>query len=538
MMYRSQLNRETARNFVVGLAGILALLLFWQEGVSHVFSGRGTIPSPVQIARQFGADGLSFYLSSAVPTLHTALLGWLGGNLLAVGFALLVFAVPILEKPVLQLGAVSYCVPIVAIGPVLIVIFSGGTPQIILSGLSVFFITLVGTIAGLRSVDRSLLDSIHAFGGGTAAKLREARGPAALPYLFAALRVAAPASILGSIVGEFMGAENGLGVVLINSQQSMNYPRTWAVALFTTALAGLAYLVIGFAGDRLTPWARETHANLAGETSERSARKRRGGRISVGVQVLISAGFSIFIVLLAWVLLLKAFHVSTFIGKGPLAVWAYIFDPDSGAANRAALLSESAVSLRDAFLGLASGTLAALFVASVFNIAPTVRRMLMGPAMTLQSVPLVAMTPLIVLIFGRNLVAIAVIGGIVTFFPTLVNLTLALDRTPQDAIDLMRVFGASRLETLGNVQIPNALPALFASLRVASPLAITGAMLAEWLATGSGLGFSIASDVATSDYGALWTRVSLATLFSLTLYQGIGYVEQVTMARIMDIRSH
>jgi ABC-type nitrate/sulfonate/bicarbonate transport system permease component len=101
----------------------------------------------------------------------------------------------------------------------------------------------------------------------------------------------------------------------------------------------------------------------------------------------------------------------------------------------------------------------------------------------------------------------------------------------------MRVFGASRLGTLTNVQIPNALPALFSSLRVASPLAITGAMLAEWLATGSGLGYSIASDVATSDYDALWTRVALATLFSLTLYQGIRYVERITIGRLMDVRS-
>jgi ABC-type nitrate/sulfonate/bicarbonate transport system permease component len=528
---------EALRGLLAGLAGTLLLLALWQEGVDHVFSGRGTIPSPLQIARQFAGDGLALYLASAAPTLHTALVGWLVGNALAIALAFLVVAIPPIERPVLQLGAVSYCLPIVAIGPVLIVIFSGGTPRIILSALSVFFITLVGTIAGLRSVDRSLLDSIHAFGGGALAKLREARCRAALPYMFAALRVAAPAAILGSIVGEFMGAEGGLGILLINSQQGMNYPRTWAVALFTTALAGIAYLAIGLAGNLLTPWARETHANLAGETAERAGGMLRAAGIPVGLQVLVSACFSVFVVLLAWVLLLRVFHVSPFIGKGPADVWAYLSDPNSGAENRAALWGESAVSLRDAFLGLASGTVAALVAASLFNVAPTVRKMLMGPAMTLQSVPLVAMTPLIVLIFGRNLPAIAVIGGIVTFFPTLVNLTLALDRTPQDSIDLMRVFGASRLETLTHVQIPNALPALFSSLRVASPLAITGAMLAEWLATGSGLGYSIASDVATSDYDALWTRVALATLFSLTLYQGIRYLERVTIGRLMGAPS-
>lgn len=527
---------ETTRRLLVGLAGSVLLLVLWQLGVDFVYSGRGTIPGPLQVAHQFRTDGIAFYLASAVPTLHTAFEGWVGGNLLAAGLALAVVGLPVLEKPVMQLGAVSYCVPIVAIGPVLIVLFNGGTPQMILSGLSVFFITLVGTLTGLRSVDPALLDSIHAFGGGPVAKLAEARCRAGLPYLFAALRVTAPASILGSIVGEFMGAERGLGVVWINSQQAMNYPRTWALAVFTAGVAALAYLVIGFAGHRLTPWARETHSNLAGETLERSAPRRGAGSLAVSLQVLLSAATSLAIVLVAWSLLLRIFHVSPFIGKGPADVWAYVFDPDAGAENRAAILGESVVSLRDAFLGLGAGTVAAMLVASLFNVAPTVRQMLMGPAITLQSVPLVAMTPLIVLIFGRDLLAIAVIGGIVTFFPTLVNLTLALDRTPRDAIDLMRVFGASRLETLRNVQVPNALPALFASLRVAAPLAITGAMLAEWLATGSGLGFSIASDVATSDYAALWSRVAVATLFSLLLYQGIGYIEQVTMGRFLELR--
>ena len=520
---------ERARALLAGAAGTAVLLLAWQEGVEHVFSGRGTIPSPTQILRQMGADGLGLYFGGAVPTLHTALVGYLVGNAAAIALALLVVGFPAVERTVLQLGAVSYCLPIVAIGPVLVVIFNGGTPRVILSALSVFFVTLVGTIAGLRSVAQPLLDSIHAFGGGAAAQLIHARCRAALPLLFAALRVAAPAAILGSIVGEFMGAEDGLGVVLINSQQAMNYPRTWAVALFTTVLAGAAYVAIGTVGALLTPWARETHANLAGETAGDGGGRRRGPRLPAGLQAAASVLFAVLVVIGAWVLVLRAFHVNAFIGKGPADVWAYVFDPDAGADNRSALLHESLTTLRDALLGLGCGTVAAAAVAGAFHAAPAVRQLFMGPALTLQSVPLVAMTPLIVLIFGRNLVAIAVIGGIVTFFPTLVNLTLALDRTPRDALDLIRVFGGSRLETLRDVQLPNALPSLFASLRVASPLAITGAMLAEWLATGSGLGYSIASDVATSDYSALWTRVALATFYSLALYQVIRYAEQATL---------
>ena len=152
-------------------------------------------------------------------------------------------------------------------------------------------------------------------------------------------------------------------------------------------------------------------------------------------------------------------------------------------------------------------------------------------AMVLRSVPLVAMTPLIVGIFGRDLVGITVITAIVTFFPTLVNVTIALRRTPRESLDLFRAYGANSTTTLRKVQIPSALPALFASLRIAAPLSLVGALLAEWLATGKGLGYQILEAAAVSDYNGLWTRVVLVTAYSSILYVLIGAVERRVLAR-------
>jgi ABC-type nitrate/sulfonate/bicarbonate transport system permease component len=516
--------------YLEAAAGIVAFLVLWQLLVDFVFSANGTIPSPLQIVRQFfWVDGPDLYFESASHTLHAAIQGWCWGNLLAIAVAMVVVTLPALERPMLLLGTVSYCLPIVAIGPLLIITTSGETPRVVLSAIAVFFPMLVGTLLGLRSPSAAMFDLIHACGGGSLAILTKVRWRAALPQFFASLRVSAPSAILGSIIGEFLGAENGLGVLLINAQQGLNYQRTWTIAIFSTILAGAAYGLIRLVGGWLTPWARETHANLAAGTSAQAARGT--GTVAIVLNVIVSAALSILLVLAVWWLLLKALHVSPFIGKGPADVWAYFFDPDAGADNRAALLDESGVTLRDAGLGLAAGMFGAVIVAMLFQAIPAASRVLMGPALALQSVPLIAMTPLIVLIFGRNLGAIAAIGAIVTFFPTLVNVTLALARTPKDAMDLVAVFGASKLKTLRLVQIPYALPALFASLRVAAPLSITGALLAEWLATGNGLGYAIMSDVATADYSALWTRVTLATLYSLLLYNGIGMLERFAQKR-------
>jgi ABC-type nitrate/sulfonate/bicarbonate transport system permease component len=231
------------------------------------------------------------------------------------------------------------------------------------------------------------------------------------------------------------------------------------------------------------------------------------------------------------VLFLKVFDVQPFIGKGPADVWRYLFSNPDSAANRHAVLQETGTTLRDAFLGLAFGSLAAVASAIAFNLWRPVERAFMPLAMVLRSVPLVAMTPLIVLMFGRDLQAITVISGIVTFFPTLVNVTLALSAAPQEAIDLFRAYGASPAKTLRKVQLPSALPALFASLRVAAPLALVGALLAEWLATGQGLGYKILQSGALSDYDGLWARVALVTVYSVLLYKVIGAIEKLVLAR-------
>ncbi len=265
-----------------------------------------------------------------------------------------------------------------------------------------------------------------------------------------------------------------------------------------------------------------------------------GGAVNAtlrGFRGLASAAVSVGVVLLAWVAFLHVFHVGSFIGKGPGDVWRWLFSGPDAADHRALVRHESWVTLRDAFLGLLFGSLAAVGCAIAFNLSRAIQRTFMPIAMVLRSVPLVAMTPLIVLVFGRGLRAVTVIAGVVTFFPTLVNVTLALGAAPRESIDLLTACGASPLATLRKVQIPSALPSLFASLRIAAPLALVGALLSEWLATGKGLGYSILQAGALSDYTGLWSRVALVTVYSVGLYKLIGGVEALVLRRFSPMPS-
>ena len=241
--------------WVFGVFGLLVLLVVWEVLGRTVFAESRVVPPPTAIANQLVHDGLAFYWPNVKTTLREAGLGWLWGNAIAIVLAVVFVQIPLVERALLQLALVSYCLPVIAIGPVLAVLFSGDTSKVILAALSVIFTTLVGALVGLRSADRTSLDLIRAYGGGSWTQLWTVRLRASLPSLFAGLRIAAPAAMLGAIIGEYLGAESGLGVAMINSQQSLAVERTWGIALVATALSGAAYGLTALIGRLLTPWA-------------------------------------------------------------------------------------------------------------------------------------------------------------------------------------------------------------------------------------------------------------------------------------------
>jgi ABC-type nitrate/sulfonate/bicarbonate transport system permease component len=248
---------------------------------------------------------------------------------------------------------------------------------------------------------------------------------------------------------------------------------------------------------------------------------------------------SVVVALVLWEGFIRLFHVDHVIAKNPLEVYRYLFTQKvdtvhalrSAAQNRTVLFHHLNTTLRDAALGYLAGIVLAMAVACTFVLQRSVEQTFMPVALVLRSVPLVAMAPLITLIFGRGLVCVAVIGGIVCFFPALINIVYGLRAAPASSLDLMASYGASKLTTLRKVLIPSAMPSIFASLRINVPAAVIGALLAEWLATGKGSGNEMLTVVNTFDYGELWAAVVLVTLVSLVLYSVVSAVEAVVLAR-------
>jgi ABC-type nitrate/sulfonate/bicarbonate transport system permease component len=167
----------------------------------------------------------------------------------------------------------------------------------------------------------------------------------------------------------------------------------------------------------------------------------------------------------------------------------------------------------------------------VFNRWRVVEQAAMPIALAFRAVPLVALTPLIVLIFHRGSLAVTIIAGIIVFFPTLINVGIALRSVPVSSIDLLRAYGASKGTMLRKVQLPSALPAVFASVRIAAPLSLVGALLAEWLATGKGLGAVMVLAAPASRYDELWSAAAITTFMGVALYALASAVEEVVLGR-------
>lgn len=265
----------------------------------------------------------------------------------------------------------------------------------------------------------------------------------------------------------------------------------------------------------------------------RSKVRREEIAYSIGLMVkgFANTALSLGVVILLWVLGLWALDVTPYIGKGPLEVFTWLFlDADSG--EHLKLVSDAlGRTMVDAAIGFSFGLFFATFIALLFNLSKGFEQALMPIAMLLRSVPLIAMAPILILIFGRQQVTVAVMGAIVVLFPALVNIVFGLRSASAAMVDVATVYGANKLSAIRYVAFPASLPSFFAAVKISVPGAITGALLVEWLATGQGIGYAIISAVGRAKTNEVWAYVVVITLVSIIIYNLVGLLESLVLSR-------
>jgi len=255
----------------------------------------------------------------------------------------------------------------------------------------------------------------------------------------------------------------------------------------------------------------------------------------IGGYILRALGtgvLTLVIVLAAWQALILLLGISPFIAKGPLDVWNWLFTVPAAEANRALILTNLGITLTDAFLGFVAGMLLALVLATVFTLSRGIENALMPIALLLRSVPLVAFIPVLILITGRGPSIAVVTGAIVVLFPALVNIAFGLRSASPQVSDVIAVYGGTPFTALRKVALPSSLPSFFAAIKISIPGAITGALLAEWLATGEGLGWTIVVAAAQVKNAEVWSSVVVITIVSMVLYGAAQFAENLVLRRM------
>lgn len=246
---------------------------------------------------------------------------------------------------------------------------------------------------------------------------------------------------------------------------------------------------------------------------------------------LANTGIALVVVLGLWTLGLRAFDVSPFIGKGPVDVFTYLFLAEAAAEHQGLVWTALMQTLYNATIGFSFGLLFAILISILFALSRSIEAALMPIAMLLRSVPLIAMAPILILIFGREQLTVAVMGAIVVLFPALVNIVFGLRSASASMVDVASVYGATKLSTLRYVAFPSSLPSFFAAVKISVPGAITGALLVEWLATGQGIGYAIISAVGRAKTNEVWAYVVAITLVSILIYNLVGLIESYVLKR-------
>ena len=523
------------KGYTVPFLLVVAVLGIWELVARTVFAGSFLVPPPESVVWEIWQDR-GIYQASVPTTVHEAAIGFVLGNVFAILCALLFLLVPLAEKLFMRLAIVSYCLPTVAIAPILQILLNGESPKIALAAISVFFTTLIIVLTGLRSADPVSLELIKVYGGGSTKALRKVRIPTLMPHLFRALQLAAPTALLGAILGEFLGGSQGIGIAMIVAQAELHTKEMWGLIVVSSVIAAVCYLVIGLIGRRLTRWSVEGGATgAAASMGTIPASWTSGPADASRLRQLLGRSaswvLSIAFILVVWEGSLKVFGLSNYVAKGPLDVWDYLFSGPMASQNRDPIVAALWQTLRDAGFGLLAGVVIGCALAFVVVLVPRVESYVLSWGITLRVLPIAAIAPLIGAVFGRGIIAAIVVCAMISFFPTFVLMVGGLNSATPGSLALIRAYGGNRWKTVRKVQIPSSLSALFAALKIAGPGALVGALVTEWTVTGTGLGAQVIIATNESGFGLIWSAIVISAVVSFLLYSLAGLGERLAAAR-------
>lgn len=224
-----------------------------------------------------------------------------------------------------------------------------------------------------------------------------------------------------------------------------------------------------------------------------------------------------------WQALVTLLEVPRYVLPSPLNILEIIVKRGSD------LMTQVGWTMLEAIFGFTLGAGVAFIAASIFVHVRLVERSMLPWAIVLETVPIVAIAPLLTIWLGFGLAPKVVIAAIVCFFPVLVNTTRGLRAVAPQALELMRILSASRWQIYFRVRLPSAIPFIFSALKVASTLSVIGAIVAEFTGADRGIGYVVVSASYRMDTALLFAGITFSSLAGVIFYQVISFLERMLL---------
>lgn len=253
--------------------------------------------------------------------------------------------------------------------------------------------------------------------------------------------------------------------------------------------------------------------------SQESKRRRRSSSVW---RLLLPIGVVLGLIAL-WQLITVQFGIPTYVIPKPTDVWQSLTDHTS------LLLENTWPTALESMLGFLLGNGVAIALAVLFVHWTPAQTALMPVAVFVQTIPIVAIAPILVIMLGNGYAPKIAIAALISFFPTLVNMVRGLQSVDKQSLELMRVLSASRREVFFKVRIFASLPYLFSALKIAATASVIGAIVAEWIGSQAGLGYLIIQATYNFNTPLLYATMITASAMAVLFFGIIGLIEKLVV---------
>lgn len=237
--------------------------------------------------------------------------------------------------------------------------------------------------------------------------------------------------------------------------------------------------------------------------------------------------FVVLAVLLVWQAAVSIFSIPEYVLPSPITSLGHLFIRQPDAFYNWKLQISTTVS--EVLISFAFTAAAGILLAILIAWSQWLRNLIMPFFIFVNSLPLIAIAPIILLWFGYGLFTNILIAFLVSFFPVIINTTTGLSEVDDDLIDLVRYLRASKWQIFLKIRIPNSLPYIFSGLKIASTMCVVGAIVGEFVASDRGLGYIIINSQFTMDTPPIFAALIVVSLVGVALFAVVSLAERIVM---------